>query len=181
MTIMRNHGAQSKHGKTKYALVEHSPPIEVPSSFYQESSSSSTTDSTAPSKCNFRDELLTIYETYAALYPNPELSLENQERDRLLRAAQAADHAVQLNPPVPKKTRNSGWFFGLFAAEKKSTPVKNGNTTTDHNDVEADDARLKYTEQTTTSHQHDDTNDGAASQLLLADTCTVGRQGILSG
>jgi len=119
----------------KYALMQRSAPIELPISAIVTPSSARTNDG------GVRGELLSIYESYAALYPNPELSQENQERDRLLRAAQAADHAVQLNP---KKQKKKGWFgFGGAARDEKETEAKMKKDIYNQDD----DDRLTYTEQ----------------------------------
>ena len=113
----------------QYALVPRAEPIELPSSACCKSKN----------KTDVREELRSIYESFAALYPNPDLSQENQERDRLLRAAQAADHAVRLNPVVQKKKGGSwgGWLFG----KKEEKEVESTQKV-----VYEDDDRLKYTE-----------------------------------
>ena len=112
----------------QYALVPRAEPIELPS----------TAAGCQSNKTDVREELRSIYESFAALYPNPDLSQENQERDRLLRAAQAADHAVRLNPVKKKKGGSWGGWFGGKKEEKEVASTQKV--------VYEDDDRLKYTE-----------------------------------
>lgn len=84
-----------------FALVPHGAPVETPHV-------STTTINTSV----VRRDVLAIYETYATMYPNPLLSEEKQERDRLSRAVAAASHAVHMNPLQPKSTGLFGFLWG---------------------------------------------------------------------
>lgn len=119
-------------GVKQYALVPKAKPFLVEN--YAGTANSVTS--------NIREQLLAVYESYAEAYPNAALQEENQERDRLLRAVSAADHAVQLNP-VPKKSNNR-WLGGIFGGGKKENEKILSSKNDEVNSVEDD--RLKYTD-----------------------------------
>lgn len=73
------------------------------------------------------------YETYATLFPNPNLNAEIMERESLLKAISAADHAVAVNP----KPAKSSWFSWGSKKQETDDLVKI--------DLEDDD-RLVYSE-----------------------------------
>jgi hypothetical protein len=100
---------------THFALVSKADPVELPK-----------VDATGKKK-NVREEVTSIYESYAALYPNPRLGEEAHERDRLLRAISAASNAVQQNPKPKEKKGVFGFLFGSnktkLEEEQQQVPV----------------------------------------------------------
>jgi hypothetical protein len=102
---------------THFALVSKADPVELPK-----------VDANTGKKKNVREEVTSIYESYAALYPNPRLGEEAHERDRLLRAISAASNAVQQNPKQPQEKKGVfGFLFGSSNAkleeEQQEVPV----------------------------------------------------------
>ncbi|GKY95367.1 hypothetical protein MPSEU_000498500 [Mayamaea pseudoterrestris] len=89
-----------------FAMVPHGSPVELP----ENPCSQATTK-------DIREQLHSIYESYAIMYPNPLLSQERQERDRLQQAVTAASQATQMNP---KRTKRAGLFSFLWGSRGKS-------------------------------------------------------------
>ena len=83
-----------------------------------------------------RQEILRVYESYCVAYPNPSLAIENEERDRLLRAISAADHAIEVNP---KKKQKRGFFGSLFGSSNSDDDRTHRRV-----QVQDDDDRLDY-------------------------------------
>ena len=134
---------------TQYALVPKAEPVVVVTCDDEPPQTTTTTTTTT----TVTSQLLHLYEAYAEIYPNPAIHDENQERDRLLRAISAANHAVQVNPK--KETKKSSWwnlFGGGGGTEKKDRTTR--VTIYDEND-DVDD-RLIYSDTITTGGNGDD-------------------------
>ena len=87
-----------------------------------------------------RQALVHIYEHYAALCPNPDLSREREERDRLLRAAAAASSASGLNPNPQKVAAGRGFWSSWWPSPKDSAPEPKPLEKVDHeNLIECED------------------------------------------
>jgi hypothetical protein len=132
----------------QYALIQKAEP------FVLSSEDSSDGDAPIAVQSSVRHQLLTLYESYAEAFPNPSLQEENQERDRLIRAISAANHAVQINP---QKQKTSGLWNSLFGSKK----IENKSSLFDV----ADDERLVYTDVSNEFQQSHD--------YLLGTTCSL--------
>ena len=115
----------------QYALLPKAEPFLLSS---EEDDSNGDEASISEQQTAVGHKLLTLFESYAEAFPNPALQEENQERDRLLRALSAANHAVQINP---SKERKSLWSSLFGRSNKKEKAVDLG-------DVDDDD-RLVFT------------------------------------
>lgn len=70
-------------------------------------------------KPDLRKELSSIYSSYAELYPNPSLTDEYLERDRLLQSVKSALIAKQARP-VEEPQRKGGFFTSLFGGTRQN-------------------------------------------------------------
>ena len=91
-----------------YALVQEGPPLQL------------LVEEEDESRINLREELSSIYASYAELYPNPSLTDEYLERDRLLQGVKSALIAKHARPVEETKTRKGGFFGALFGAKREN-------------------------------------------------------------
>ena len=70
---------------------------------------------------SLQSDVQSVFEKYAALYPNSRLSQERHERDNLIRAVMAAGEATELNPSTKQKSKQGLWgrLFGNSNDRKK--------------------------------------------------------------
>ena len=87
-----------------YALVQKGPPLQVEEQ---------------KNKPNLRQELSLIYSSYAELYPNPSLTDEYLERDRLLQSVKSALIAKQARP-LEEPQRKGGFLTSLFGGTRQN-------------------------------------------------------------
>jgi len=105
---------------TCLALVARGEPLEVPAEKPQDDGGRDDDRHVqgGDGSPDVRTELLSIYESYAAMYPNPRLAEERRERDQLLQAAAAASRASDGADPGAargnKKQKRKGGLFGIF-------------------------------------------------------------------
>ena len=121
-------------------------------------------------------QLSRIYQSYAELYPNPQLTQERLERDRLLQQVRlelqqelqqerAKDEQVK---PAEEKAKKGSLFGFLFG---RSKTVRSPNLAgTEDNDIEEDDY-LVYSTDTSSSLQDDDCDTLCGTQSILDDSC----------
>lgn len=124
-----------------YALVsKHSSPLKLE----DEENEATLTDQSSK---DVRQELVQIYETYAALYPNPKLIEERRQRDTLLQATRAATTFQQQQQPKKKKRGGIFSFFlggGDEESEADQTQQPQQQQQLPSSDI--DDALLSYTD-----------------------------------
>jgi hypothetical protein len=116
-------------------------------------------------KTSVTSQLLNLYELYAETYPNPAIQEENHERDRLLRAISAANHAVQVNPR--KEPKKASWW-NIFGGTKST---KSHSTTPSIIDYENDDDRLVYKDMIDDNDQANDSEYLLGTGFSLDQTC----------
>ena len=131
---------------SQYALVPKAEPVVV----VIRDDEPLNADSVNDGRSSVTSQLLNLYESYAETYPNPALQEENHERDRLLRAISAANHAVQVNP---KKEPNKSSWWNLFGG--RTNAAKKNKTTRSTVEDDNDDDRLLYTDVIDEAHEYD--------------------------
>ena len=153
---------QVQYGKMRsFALVPSGESVEVPRSLNDDHVAKDPTQ-----RSTLQNDVLAIYETYATMYPNPRLSEERQERDRLLKAVSAASQATEMkmNPAGKSGSNKSskGFFSFLWSSSKpdhssadEKMPISL-STRVGFETEEGDDDRLVYTDDEDDENSSDD-------------------------
>ena len=125
-----------------------------------------------------RSELDALYQTYAEMYPNPRLSEEARERDKLLEAASAAANANASFRP--KKQSKRGWgVFSFLGFGSSSASAEDDDNATSATKTDCDQSKsldeyegpLIYTEQLDAVDGGD--NDGMCGTTVSLDTSCI--------
>ena len=153
--------------KQHYALIEKEGcnPLEITattigsstaSGLKKKKESSKRAAAAAASDDDVRVELEEIYQTYADIYPNPNLLEEKRQRDTLLQAARAASSFQEETKKAKEKTKpRRGFFTFLFGTRDDDPATKyaddnnnnnktNGNINGDTSEETDDDDRITY-------------------------------------
>jgi len=135
--------AMTGSSSTHYALVQEGPILTL---------------SGEKHKRDLRQELSSIYSSYAELYPNPSLTDEYLERDRLLQGVRSA-LVAQRSQPIETTKRKGGFFASFFAGARKTASMPEEPAIID------DDDYLVYSDMDISSHIADLCGTSNALQL----------------
>ena len=125
---------------THFALVPHGSAVVV----------SETSSRPVSAGSDVRQQVHDIYESYATMYPNPLLTQERQERDRLQGAISAASQATQMNNSDQSRRRGTGFFSFLWGSQDKT--VNQSSDTPAGPSAELDD-RIQYVDDEAHGHE----------------------------